>query len=251
MNKKFKLGLILFLIGFVGVLSILTMTIPLPDEIQEMVSQIFTPWQFKLLSLINPTFFLLSAVVAGTLLYDKVKFRLPILESLIYKDRKNNSHEILRYGVSAGIISGILIIITTMVFMPVLPAAFIELGDTFKPSLAARFLYGGITEEILIRFGVMTFIVWLLFKITKKLTPLVYWTGILASAILFGIGHLPIVYTLVGTPTVTLIWFIILGNTIGGVIFGWLYWKKGLEAAMIAHIFTHITMLIGESLFNI
>ncbi|MDB4228189.1 CPBP family glutamic-type intramembrane protease [Flavobacteriaceae bacterium] len=40
-----------------------------------------------------------------------------------------------------------------------------------------------------------------------------------------------------------------LGNSVGGIIFGWIYWKKGLESAMIAHIFAHILMILGESIF--
>jgi membrane protease YdiL (CAAX protease family) len=31
-------------------------------------------------------------------------------------------------------------------------------------------------------------------------------------------------------------------NGIGGVVFGWLYWKKGLESAMIAHFSADIVL---------
>ena len=251
MNNKLKLGLSVFLIGFVGVLSTLTMDIPMPEEIQKMVSELFTPWQFKLLNLINPTILLAISVVVGTLLYDKVNFKLPIIERFIYKDKKTKSSRIIQYGIIGGIISGILITLTAVSFNPILPTEFIEIGEKFKPTLMARFLYGGLTEEILIRFGIMTFFVWLISKISGKLNSIVYWIGILISAIIFGFGHLPIVYTLVDTPTTALLLYIILENAVGGIVFGWLYWKKGLETAMIGHIFAHLTMLIGENLFNI
>ena len=251
MNKKLKLGFLIFFIGFIGILSTLMMDIPLPAEIQKMVSKLFTPWQFKLLSLINPTILLLIAVVMGVLLYDKVNFKLPIIEKLIYKDKQTESSGILQYGIIGGIISGILITITSIVYTPILPIEFIEMGEKFKPTLIIRFLYGGLTEEILIRFGIMTFLVWLIFKISGKLSSIVYWIGILVSAIIFGFGHLPVVYTVIDAPTTELLLYIIFGNAIGGIIFGWLYWKKGLETAMIAHIFTHIIMVIGENIFNI
>jgi len=227
------------------------MDIPLPEEMQKMVSELFTPLQFKLLNLINPTILLLVAVVMGTLLYDKVNFKLPIIESLIYKDKRTVSSGILQYGIIGGIFSGILILLTAIAFNPILPAEFLEIGEKFKPTMTVRFLYGGITEEILIRFGIMTFFVWLLFKISGKLNSIVYWIGILVSAIIFGFGHLPIVYTLIDTPTTELLMYIIFGNAVGGIVFGWIYWKKGLETAMIGHIFAHITMLIGENIFNI
>lgn len=251
MNKKLKLGLLIFLIGFVGVLSTLTMNIPLSEEMQKMVAELFTPWQFKLLNLINPTILLLVTVVTGTLLYEKVNFKLPIIENLVYRNKKAPLSGIIQYGIIGGVISGILITLSAIAFNDILPTEFLEIGEKFKPTVVTRFLYGGLTEEILIRFGIMTFFVWIIFKISGKLSPIIYWFGILVSAIIFGFGHLPIVYTLIGTPTTELLLYIIFGNAIGGIVFGWLYWKKGLEAAMIAHIFAHITMLIGENVLNI
>jgi membrane protease YdiL (CAAX protease family) len=34
----------------------------------------------------------------------------------------------------------------------------------------------------------------------------------------------------------------------GGLIFGWLYWKKGLESAFIAHVFIHVVLVIADGL---
>lgn len=251
MNKKLKLGILLFVIGFIGVLSSLAMDLPIPEEMQKMVSELFTPLQFKLLNLINPTILLIVATVIGTLLYDKVNFKLPIIESLPNKSNPTETAEILKYGIIGGLISGILIMLTAIAFKPILPTEFLEIGEKFKPPLITRFLYGGLTEEILIRFGIMTFFVWLLFKVSGKLNPIIYWIGIVFSSIIFGFGHLPIVYTLIGTPPTELLLYIILGNAVGGMVFGWLYWKKGLEAAMIGHIVAHIVMLFGENIFNV
>jgi len=52
----------------------------------------------------------------------------------------------------------------------------------------------------------------------------------------------------VENPTTGLLLYIFIGNAIGGIIFGWLYWKKGLESAIIAHIFTHVIMVLAEQL---
>ncbi len=251
MNQKLKLGLLVFFIGLIGVFSSLAMDAPIPEEMQKMVSELFTPLQFKLLSLINPIILLMVTVIIGALLYDKVNFKLPIIENLINRNKPGDTSGILKFGIIGGVVSGILITITAVLFNPILPIEFIEIGEKFKPPLVTRFLYGGLTEEILIRFGVMTFFVWLLFKILGELNATVYWVGILVSAIIFGFGHLPIVYTLIGTPTTELLFYIIFGNAVGGIVFGWLYWKKGLEAAMIGHISAHIIMLTGENILNI
>jgi membrane protease YdiL (CAAX protease family) len=250
MNKKLKLGILVFIIGFIGILSTLTMDIVLPEEIQQKVSELFTPLQFKLLSLINPIGLLLITVVLGVLLYDKVNLKLPLFEKLTYGKKEIELSGILKYGIIGGIIAGILITLVSVMFLPMLPSDFIALGDKFKPTLVMRFFYGGLTEEILIRFGVMTLIIWLIFKLFGKLNSVVYWLGILVSAIIFGLGHLPVVFTFVDAPNAELIVYIIFGNAIGGIVFGWLYWKKGLEAAMVAHIFAHIIMLTGENMFN-
>jgi len=79
----------------------------------------------------------------------------------------------------------------------------------------------------------------------------VYWIGILISSVIFALGHFPIAFQAVSNPSGLLLNYILHGNSIGRVIFGWLYWKKGLETAFIAHIFTHIIMILGEPLINI
>ena len=56
----------------------------------------------------------------------------------------------------------------------------------------------------------------------------------MTSALLFGAGHLPTTATLMPlTPLV--ITRALLLNGLGGIVFGWLYWKRGLLAAMLAH----------------
>lgn len=251
MNKKLKIGITVFAIGFIGVLSLLAMDVPIPEEMREMVAEAVTPLQLKLMSLINSTISLIIAVVIGTLLYEKVNFKLPIIESLSNQARLIKTAGILKYGIIGGLLSGFLIILTAIAFYPILPAEFLEIEQQLKPPLITRFLYGGLTEEILVRFGFMTFFVWILFKISRKLNPIVYWFGIIVSALVFALGHLPIVYTSVSEPTTELVFYIILANSLGGIIFGWLYWKKGLETAMIGHIFAHVVMLVGENVFGL
>jgi membrane protease YdiL (CAAX protease family) len=137
------------------------------------------------------------------------------------------------------------------IFSSSLPQDFVELGKKLQPTPLARFLYGGITEEILMRFGFMTLAVWVVFKVRKNLHAVTYWIAIVAAALLFALGHLPIVFTLAGTPSPGLISYIMLGNGVAGVAFGWLYWKKGLEAAMIGHIFAHVAMMVAEQVFHL
>ena len=250
-NHKLKLGIVLFILGLVGIFSILTMEIPLPPEVVAILNEQFSQEQIKLLMLINPTIMLIVAVIGGVLLHDKVKLGVPLIEKLLgIKNNLSNPTEILVYGVAAGLLSGILLSLIGFVFTPVLPLEFMELGETLKPTLAARFLYGGLTEEILMRFGLMTFIVWLCSKIFGPTKPIIYWVGIFLAAIIFAFGHFPIAYQAVGNPSSSLLTYILIGNAVGGIIFGWVYWKKGLESAFIAHIFTNIILVGAEPILK-
>ena len=250
-KKKILLGIILIILGIIGVASMLTMDIPLPPEAEAIFKDKFTAGQIKLLTLINPTVLLIIFVVIGTILYQKVNLKVPIIEKLIgIRKESIKTTSILKYGIVGGILSGILLSLIGIVYNPILPAEFLELGESLKPTLVARFLYGGLTEEILMRFGLMTLIVWLCSKIFKGTKPFVFWTGIVIAAIIFAFGHFPIAYQAVDNPTTGLLTYILIGNSIGGIIFGWLYWKKGLESAFIAHIFTHIVMVFTEQFLN-
>ncbi len=246
-TNKIKLGLILLCIGLIGIASILTIDLPISPEVEAILKDQFTAQQIKLLTLINPTIILIIAVILGTLLYQKVDLKVPIIEKIVgIKNDNINVIGILKYGVLGGLLSGVLLSFIGMIFNPILPAEFLELGEALKPTLAARFLYGGFTEEILLRFGLMTLVVWLASKIFKGTTPIVFWIGIIIASVIFALGHLPIAYQAVENPSRGLLTYILIGNTIGGLIFGWLYWKKGLESAFLAHIGAHIIMLVAE-----
>lgn len=250
-KQKTLIGTFLFGLGLIGILSMLTMEIPLPPEIEKVLKEQFTSEQIQLLTLINPTIILIISVLIGTVLYRKVNLSSPLIEHTIgLKNDPLNISNIFKYGLFGGIISGVLLSFVNFIFKPILPSEFLELGESLKPTLAARFLYGGLTEEILMRFGLMTLIVWLSSKILKGTKPLAYWIGISMAAVIFALGHFPIAFQAVNNPSIGLLTYILIGNTIGGLLFGWLYWKKGLESAFIAHIVTHTIMLSYEQLFQ-
>ncbi len=206
MNKKIRLGIVLIIIGLIGITSILTMNLPIPPEVEGILKDRFTPQQIKLLTLINPTIMLIVAVLIGTILYQKVNLKVPIIEKMIGVENDNlNISNILKYGVLGGVLSGILLSLVGLIFNPILPSEFLELGESIKPTLAARFLYGGLTEEILMRFGLMTLIVWLASKIFMGTKPVVYWIGIVVASIIFALGHFPIAYQAVENPSIGLL----------------------------------------------
>ncbi|WMJ73913.1 CPBP family intramembrane glutamic endopeptidase [Cytophagaceae bacterium ABcell3] len=247
-NKQLIIGVVLFLLGFVGVLSLLTMPFnveAIPEEAREDLLEQFSPDQLQLLNLINPTLILLVCTFIGVKFSPKVNLEVPTLEKALEGGSwKNSLIGQVKSGFWGGVIGGVLIVLMYALFRPLLPVNYLEIEEVSQPSVIARFLYGGITEEIMMRYGVMTLVIWIISKFTKNLSQGVYWVGILIAAVLFGAGHLPMLSQLVSEPTPVLVNFIIFANAAGGVVFGWLYWKKGLEAAIIAHMFAHVVLLI-------
>jgi len=123
-----------------------------------------------------------------------------------------------------------------------LPEATIPIPSLWQLSLAS--VGAAINEEILCRLGFMTILVWLLTTITNRREPgtAFMWFGIVLSALGFAALHLPQAIALYGNPTIPLLVLVFGGNGIPGFLFGWLYWKKGIVAAMIAHFTADIVI---------
>jgi hypothetical protein len=116
--------------------------------------------------------------------------------------------------------------------------------------LPTRLLYGGITEELLLRWGFMTLLVWIGWRLFQKRqnkpTSITFIVGILISSVVFGIAHLPLALLLVGQPNAGIIFFVIVANSAFGIVAGYLFWKYGLESAIIAHMFVHVILLLAS-----
>jgi hypothetical protein len=99
----------------------------------------------------------------------------------------------------------------------------------------------GVREEIWLRLGLMTFFVWFGFRLVRRLrrheSPslhAVVWIANLLAALGFAAIHIPQAQALLGLSA-SLILFIFVGNGVPGLVFGWLYARRGLVAAMLAH----------------
>ncbi len=155
-------------------------------------------------------------------------------------------------GIVGGLAGGVAIVLIAAVSKPFLsPEVVQRIGEfgKFLP-LPTRLLYGGITEELLLRWGLMTLLVWAAWRLFQKgqgrPKPAFFVGAILISSLVFGIGHLPVAFMLFPETTLALTLFVIVGNSAFGLIAGYLYWKKGLESAMLAHALTHILLFTAS-----
>jgi hypothetical protein len=113
-------------------------------------------------------------------------------------------------------------------------------GLRHKMGIWGRVLYGGVVEEVLMRWGLMTALVWLGALLVGRPSAGVIWAAILLSGVLFGLGHVPNVLAAGGTPTPALFALTILLNLGAGTMCAWLYWHYGLASAMIGHALFHL-----------
>lgn len=229
-------------------LHALIAAIPLPPG--ETPPELPPPALLKLVSVIQPAVMTTLAVVVGAWLSPKVGLHSPAAEAAAGGEPffAKLKPQILP-GLIAGLATGVALVVIWIIAKPFFSAEFITRAEDFNKFMPAitRFLYGGFTEELLLRWGVMTFLVWGLWRLFKKNkdTPAPVWfvAAIVVSALVFGIGHLPIASMLAGGLTLPLVIYVITGNSIFGIAAGFLYWKKGLEAAIIAHISAHVVLI--------
>lgn len=100
--------------------------------------------------------------------------------------------------------------------------------------------YGGIAEEVLLRLFLLTLFLFLFHRIgLHGLSS--FWAANILTAILFGVGHLPAAKNLFGLNSIV-IWRTIILNAIGGIVFGYLYWKYSIEIAMVSHFSADIVI---------
>lgn len=194
-------------------------------------------------------------IFIGMLLARQVGLGTPILEAATRGEPTGDKiRGILPRSILIGVIGALVILgLESIVFQPALLS---ELGDRAgalnlqdaQPAAWKGFLasfYGGIAEEIQLRLFVMTLFVWLGRFVSKtsegKPTAGVFWTAAVLAAVLFGLGHLPATATLIPLTPLVVVRAIVL-NGLLGVAFGWLYWKRGLEAAIVSHFAADIVL---------
>lgn len=240
---RLRLSVLLWLAGILGAV-IITVTVlpqmlgawPLPAPL----------WVILLASFAQSGLFIALAVWSGGVLAAQVGLHAPAFEAAVTARSITSAlRPQLLPGLVAGVLGGAGLF---AIGGYASPAALAEVQQRFAVPILARVLYGGITEELLLRWGLMTVLVWLAWRFLqgRRGSPrtIYYWLAIVVSALLFGAGHLPAAAFLVGELTGELVLFVVGVNAAFGVVFGYLFWRYGLEAAMIAHMGAHVVSYV-------
>ncbi|MEW6085306.1 MAG: CPBP family intramembrane glutamic endopeptidase [Chloroflexota bacterium] len=250
---NWKVFLILWLAAILAALAVLPYAFELQEEL---IAQVPISLPVLIALQIAQSGILFGILIfIGMILMKRIGLSAPILDSVARGESASDKiRAVLPISIALGVIAALLIIgLDMFIFQPALLRELGESADglnlqTSQPAAWKGFLasfYGGIAEEIQLRLFIMSLLAWLGSLINKtpegKPTSAVFWIAIIATAILFGLGHLPATATIIPlTPLV--ITRAILLNGLGGAAFGYLYWKRGLESAMIAHFSTDIVL---------
>ena len=160
----------------------------------------------------------------------------PILKPILYK------------SISMGFLAGAVIVAIQLVM------AGGKINAAAMPPLWQGFLasfYGGINEELQCRLLIMSCITWVAMRLRKeKPNPSIstFWIANVLTAILFGAAHLPAAAHL-APLTVSTVLSVIVANSFCGIVFGYFYFTRGLEAAMASHFAADISLHVLPPLF--
>lgn len=206
---------------------------------------VLTPQQFAALPLPLPVVALAAAAQTGVLCWllgwlglslgAPYGLDAPWLRAWVYRrprDPARRAHWWL--AALLGVLAGLLVI-GLSALGPEPPAGPAEVAaQAWRGALAS--FYGGIAEEVLLRLLPVSALVWLLARCHRRVArPWMFVLAIVLAALLFGVGHLPAAHAagLLGTPLLAA--RIVLLNAVVGIACGGLFWKYGLEHAMLAH----------------
>lgn len=158
--------------GLTGVVAALPMMLDMLDQFvpaseqQEIEANLPLPIPLLVLAaLVQNGVVFGGAIALGLVLSERIGTGVPLLAARLNGEPVPGWQRILALAAAVGLLLGVVLgVLDALVFLPRAPAALRDLGETVPPwkRLLAGVLYGGITEEILMRLFLFSLGVWLI-----------------------------------------------------------------------------------------
>lgn len=239
--------IVVFGLGLLGLLSLLAFPFEALVPNAPMPAVLLRP-----AALIQPLILLVGAALLGGWAAPRVGLRTPVIDAVLERQPwPPDLRDLWLPSAVVGVLTAGVLLAYAAVAAPYFASHASSLPvSALDPPLVSRLLYGGLTEEVLLRWGVMSAFVWLATKALRQRPPSAsaYWSGIFVAAALFAVGHLPLFFLLTPNPPAWMLAAVLAGNMAPGMMFGWLFWRRGLEAAMLAHALAHALAVAGGAL---
>ncbi|PYE50450.1 CPBP family intramembrane glutamic endopeptidase [Deinococcus yavapaiensis] len=235
----------LFPLGLLGVASVLP---TLPALLTPLIERMPTAPSLAVLmaaSTAQLTVLTALGVLAGAFAAHRVGFTSRIVERDVRALKRD-----VRSAVLPGLLTGAIVVGLDVLTAPLMGEAWTNaVADQQRTMLTtlSGLLYGGITEELQMRWGLVSLVTLGLWKLLARRTPRppakLTLLAVVLIAVLFGIGHLGAAAALVPlTPSIVARTVVI--NALAGVVFGWLFTRRSLESAMVAHALSHVAISV-------
>ncbi len=203
------------------------------------------PLPLPVVVLIQATFNFSIAIGLGILAARAVGLGAPIFEGWLYGESTMQRKPIVLTSVVTGLVLGAVLLAILATPAGAGLGTLLAVPETALP-LWKRLLacaYGALGEEVLMRLFLLSVLLWVLTKLFHRppRNPLLFWVVNAVVALAFGAGHLPFVAAM-HPLTPSLVLAVVGLNALGALGFGFLYWQRGLEAAMLAHFSADIIL---------
>ena len=205
--------------------------------------------------LMQSTFIFGGIVALGLLLARKVGIETPVLQRWLYRRDAALPQNWLRFPLLLGLgIGGLVCLAYLFIFLPRIPDWPVQ-AEAAVP-FWKRFLvcfYTGIDIELVMRLFLLSLFLWLLQLVVRTAArsgAALFWIANVIVAGVYAAGHLPAAKSVMQlTPIV--ITAVTLPTGLSALAFGYLAWKRGLEAAILAHFSADLVLhLVGPMLFR-
>lgn len=239
---RLKLALVLGLAAAIATLALFPYLIVLMPRLTRL------PVPVPLLALLQS---LQAGVLSGVLAWlglwlgERYGLSAPWLRAWIYREARPAVRGKWPLAILLGVVSAVLVVALDWHGQTHAPAAQL-LDQAWRGALAS--FYGGIAEETLCRLFLLSLLVWLLARVGGGARPWMFVAAIVLAALLFGAGHLPAAAAAGMLHGPLAIARIVLLNALVGLPCGWLFWKYGLEHAMVAHFSADLVLHVGAQL---
>ena len=231
LRQPLRLSLLLWLLGMPGVVGMAW------HVGQRLPNGHLPEWALPVMGSVQSGLLLAAAVFFGAWLAPRVGLGAPVLGALL--QRRSRPLAALQQMWLPGVGGGVMGAAWMVTLAQLVPDALAP-GDPIQAlPLWIKLLYGGITEELLVRWGMMSV---LLFSLWRLVQPHggaprrgLVWAAIVLAALLGAASNLPSAMALMGGLSPQLLVYVLLNHTVFGLLVGYIYWRHGLGAAIVAH----------------
>lgn len=243
---NWRLFLALWLAGTVAALPLIPVTVVLGKA---GVGVPTISWQYATVTVLAAALVVFSAAIyVGLRTGRRFGLGAPLVEAWLAGEPVTDAGKRLATGAATGSALGLIGIVVAAAMVGGSAAPAMPMDDVAPLWVGvAHALSVGVGEELLFRLGLMSvlvaFVRWIMPGDVDNPSGSVMWTALSLTAVIFTAVHgapggAEDATLLVAEPMQML-------RLVGGGLFGWLFWKHGLEAAMAAHFTYDVVLFYG------